>query len=79
MVDYDTSGTIRSLDAVNTSNTTILLEVSITGGQIFRAWITLNALTNKISADGVYEGTIGFQAAPIKGLGQNDFAVFGWS
>lgn len=75
MVPYNAT---RSFDSLVSTGTPFMLEVTLVGAQAWRAWVLLDNLSNKIAADGTYEGVVSFQLAPIKGVGQNDFAVYGW-
>jgi hypothetical protein len=76
MVPYNLT---RSFDALASAGTPFMLEIALTGGGTWRGWIVITSLSNKVGADGVYEGTVAFAAAPILGTGQDEYAVYGWT
>jgi hypothetical protein len=77
--DLDAGGGVTKLLAFLTGGTAFLIEIRLGGtGNYFRGWILLEAIDEKQSPENLYEATLKFVSAPVKGNGQSSNAVFGF-
>ncbi len=77
--DLDAGGGSTILSTKYTGGTPFILEVDFGGaGTYFRGWVLIDTVDEKVTPEGIYEGSIKFQSAPVAGTGQTEAALFGF-